>query len=83
MTAKQPEDLDEHDPAPKWLLTPEMVHNIAFKKPPLGKRGYDEEEVDAFLDIVELAIAGRSSLTSAEVRNVAFIKPPLGKRGYE
>ena len=34
-------------------LTPADIHNIAFKKPPLGKRGYDEEEVDAFLDEVE------------------------------
>lgn len=34
-------------------LTPADVHNMAFKKPPIGKRGYDEEEVDAFLDEVE------------------------------
>jgi DivIVA domain-containing protein len=26
---------------------------MAFKKPPMGKRGYDEEDVDAFLDEVE------------------------------
>lgn len=26
---------------------------MAFKKPPIGKRGYDEEDVDAFLDEVE------------------------------
>ena len=26
---------------------------MAFKKPPLGKRGYDEDDVDAFLDEVE------------------------------
>src|SRR5699024_5582123 len=34
-------------------LTPADVHNVAFKKPSIGKRGYDEDEVDAFLDIVE------------------------------
>jgi DivIVA domain-containing protein len=34
-------------------LTPADIHNTAFKKPPIGKRGYDEEEVDAFLDEVE------------------------------
>ena len=34
-------------------LTPADIHNMAFKKPPIGKRGYDEEEVDAFLDEVE------------------------------
>src|SRR5690349_17412347 len=34
-------------------LTPADIHNMAFKKPPIGKRGYDEEDVDAFLDEVE------------------------------
>src|SRR5690348_4527082 len=38
-------------------LTPAEVHNVAFKKPPIGKRGYDEEEVDAFLDVVETELA--------------------------
>ncbi|MEV5767109.1 DivIVA domain-containing protein [Micromonospora sp. NPDC052213] len=37
-------------------LTPADIHNVAFKKPSLGKRGYDEEEVDAFLDEVEREI---------------------------
>ena len=31
-------------------LTPADVHNVAFSKPPIGKRGYNEDEVDAFLD---------------------------------
>jgi DivIVA domain-containing protein len=34
-------------------LTPADVHNVAFSKPPISKRGYNEDEVDAFLDIVE------------------------------
>jgi DivIVA domain-containing protein len=34
-------------------LTPADVHNVAFSKPPLGKRGYHEDEVDSFLDLVE------------------------------
>jgi DivIVA domain-containing protein len=34
------------------LLHPEQVRNIAFSKPPIGKRGYNKEEVDAFLDRV-------------------------------
>src|SRR4051794_35891369 len=38
-------------------LTPAEVHNVAFKKPPIGKRGYDEEEVDSFLDIVEVELS--------------------------
>ncbi len=47
-------------------LTPTDVHNVAFSKPPIGKRGYHEDEVDAFLDLVgaELArlIAGNKNL---------------------
>lgn len=34
-------------------LIPADVHDVAFSKPPLGKRGYDEDEVDVFLDLVE------------------------------
>ena len=33
-------------------LTPADVANVAFGKPPMGKRGYHEDEVDTFLDIV-------------------------------
>ncbi len=38
-------------------LTPADVHNVAFSKPPIGKRGYNEEEVDAFLDLVGAELA--------------------------
>lgn len=38
-------------------LTPADVANVAFSKPPLGKRGYQEDEVDAFLDLVETELA--------------------------
>lgn len=33
-------------------LTPTDVRNVGFSKPPLGKRGYSEDEVDAFLDLI-------------------------------
>ncbi|WDZ82580.1 DivIVA domain-containing protein [Micromonospora cathayae] len=52
-------------------LTPADVHNVAFRKPSLGKRGYDEEEVDAFLDAVEQTIA---ALTA----EVASLRAQLG-----
>jgi DivIVA domain-containing protein len=38
-------------------LTPADVHNVAFKKPSIGKRGYDEDEVDAFLDLIEAELS--------------------------
>jgi DivIVA domain-containing protein len=66
-------------------LTPEQVHNVAFSKPPLFKRGYNEDEVDAFLDRVESTLRDRNAfggLTAADLHNVAFSKPPIGKRGY-
>ncbi len=47
-------------------LTPADVHNVAFKKPSIGKRGYDEDEVDAFLDLVEAEL-GRLIEENAEL----------------
>jgi len=38
-------------------LTPADVHNVVFKKPATGTRGYDQDEVDAFLDVVEAELA--------------------------
>jgi DivIVA domain-containing protein len=47
---------------------PADVHNVAFSKPPLGKRGYHEDEVDAFLDVVEAELA-RVIEQNKELRN--------------
>jgi DivIVA domain-containing protein len=33
-------------------LTPADVQALRFAKAPFGKRGYDEDEVDQFLDVV-------------------------------
>lgn len=49
-------------------LTPTDVINVAFSKPPLGKRGYSGDEVDAFLDLVE------SELTRLIKENTALRK---------
>ncbi|MCA1703128.1 MAG: DivIVA domain-containing protein [Actinobacteria bacterium] len=49
-------------------LTPADVHNVAFSKPPLGKRGYDENEVDAFLDLAEAELA-RLLEKNSDLRN--------------
>lgn len=38
-------------------LTPADVRNVAFSKPPLGRPGYHEDEVDDFLDLVEAELA--------------------------
>lgn len=38
-------------------LTPADVRNVAFSKPSIGKRGYKEDEVDVFLDLVGAELA--------------------------
>ncbi|WP_068186221.1 DivIVA domain-containing protein [Mycobacterium sp. UM_CSW] len=65
-------------------MDPERVRNVAFGPPPMGKRGYNEDQVDAFLDWVEAALRdpGRGGLTVEQIRDVTFSKPPIGKRGY-
>lgn len=40
-------------------LTPADVHNVAFSRPRIGKRGYDEQEVDLFIDLVEQELLRR------------------------
>jgi DivIVA domain-containing protein len=38
-------------------VTAADVRNVVFSKPPMGKRGYHEDEVDAFLDVVGAELA--------------------------
>ena len=61
------------------------IKRMAFSRPPIGKRGYNEDEVDAFLDLVEERLLNPSnpSLTAVDVQHMAFSKPPIGKRGYD
>ncbi|WP_421841014.1 DivIVA domain-containing protein [Mycobacterium sp.] len=35
------------------MLTPADVHNVSFRRTSLGRRGYDEKEVDLLLEMVE------------------------------
>jgi DivIVA domain-containing protein len=63
-------------------LTPAEVRSVTFDKAPLGKRGYDEKQVDAFLDRVEATLTGTDQLSSEDVRAVVFADAPLIRRGY-
>src|SRR3954469_2053087 len=59
-------------------LTPADVHNVAFSKPPIGKRGYNEDEVDAFLDLVEAEL-GRKIEENEDLREqVSDLEQRLG-----
>ncbi len=49
-------------------VTAADVRDVAFSKPPIGKRGYHEDEVDAFLDVVGAELA-RLSTESNDLRD--------------
>ena len=58
-------------------LTPADVHNVAFSKPPIGKRGYNEDEVDQFLDLVELELTRLVEENSDLVQQVSELEAEL------
>lgn len=67
--------------APK--LTAADIRTIAFHRPPRGRRGYQESQVDAFLDRIEATLLGQDNLTSKDIRDVRFSRPLIGRRGYD
>ena len=71
---------------PEQRVKASDVRAVQFGKPPFGRRGYDEIEVDDFLRKVTDALAqthGIPPLDPEEVHQVAFRKPRLGSRGYD
>ncbi|WP_324608961.1 DivIVA domain-containing protein [Actinokineospora spheciospongiae] len=67
---------------PNMPLTAEAVRAATFDKAPFGRRGYHEDQVDAFLDRVEAALEGGEPITAAEVSSVEFDAAPIVRRGY-
>ena len=71
---------------PEQRIKASDVRSVQFGKPPFGRRGYDEIEVDEFLRKVTDALAqtrGLPPLDAEEVHQVAFRKPRIGSRGYD
>ena len=71
---------------PEQRITAADVHAVRFGKPPFGRRGYDEGEVDEFLRLVADALAqppGATRITGDRVHEIAFRKPKVGSRGYD
>jgi DivIVA domain-containing protein len=54
-------------------LTPVDVRNVTFRMSVRGKRGYDEKEVDAFLDAVERTLTDMSG-------EIASLRALLGEQ---
>ncbi|WP_434450918.1 DivIVA domain-containing protein [Lentzea sp. E54] len=73
--------------SPKAVESPKLtaadVRNVAFHRPPRGRRGYQESQVDAFLDRIEATLLGQDNLTGKDVRDVRFSRPLIGRRGYD
>lgn len=66
-------------------LTAADVHVVAFAKPPIGRRGYNEDEVDEFLERIERRLLDPRNVrqpTASDIAAVSFSKPPIGMRGY-
>ncbi|CCH28035.1 DivIVA domain-containing protein [Actinosynnema sp. NPDC047251] len=64
-------------------LTARDVRTVGFGKPPRGRRGYQESQVDKFLDRIENTLLGQDDLTAREIREVRFSRPIIGRRGYD
>jgi len=56
-------------------LTPADIHNVEFGKAAIGKRGYDEEQVDALLDEVSMEMI-KLLEEKAHLRDRAVDAPP-------
>ncbi|WP_298175791.1 DivIVA domain-containing protein [Saccharomonospora sp.] len=65
-------------------ITAEDVDKAWFPPAPFGTRGYNQLQVDLFLNRVAATLEGRDTVTAADVRKVAFTLCPLGRRnGYD
>ncbi|MEU6262277.1 DivIVA domain-containing protein [Saccharopolyspora shandongensis] len=64
------------------MLTPDDVRNVAFARSWRRNRGYDEREVDAFLERVEAALSGKRPMTARDVLTARF-SPGKPGRSYK
>jgi DivIVA domain-containing protein len=63
-------------------LTADEVRAVKFRRPARLHRGYDEEQVDIFLDWVADSLDRGEPIPAATVHNATFGKPGLNRRGY-
>ncbi|RKT88517.1 DivIVA domain-containing protein [Saccharopolyspora antimicrobica] len=65
------------------MLTPDDVRNVVFARAWRRERGYDESEVDAFLNRVVATLSGKRLLTARDVLTVEFSPRKRGARAYK
>ena len=68
--------------APPPGLTAEDVRNVDFSDAAVGERGYNHDEVDAFLDHIAPALQGQTgrTFTAESVRSIRFTQQTPRKR---
>ncbi|MGW3471477.1 DivIVA domain-containing protein [Saccharopolyspora sp. NPDC000995] len=64
-------------------LTSEAIGSVVLSGSTAGKCGYDEAQVDDFLDRVAATLRGTDTLTSKDVQAVVFREQPVGGAGYD
>ncbi|MEV0081391.1 DivIVA domain-containing protein [Saccharopolyspora sp. NPDC050642] len=64
-------------------LTPEAIGSVVLHGSAGNEHGYDEDEVDDFLDRVADTLRGADTLTSRDVQSVAFRAQPEPGTGYD
>ncbi|MEN3608553.1 DivIVA domain-containing protein [Plantactinospora sp. ZYX-F-223] len=63
-------------------LTPSDIRSVAFRKPAFGRRGYDEQDVDEFLDQVESTISALTEeLTALRGQSTSAVAPAAAPAG--
>jgi DivIVA domain-containing protein len=63
-------------------VTPDEVRAVEFRRPRIGKRGYDKEFVDDILSRIEQTLRSQPRISREELNAVKWRRPPIGKRGY-
>jgi DivIVA domain-containing protein len=63
-------------------MNSEDIYRIEFSKPRAGRRGYQMDEVDEFLDVIAARLKLRNHLTAGEVHKIAF-RRAAADQGYD
>jgi DivIVA domain-containing protein len=63
-------------------MNPDEVHAMRFRRQPIGRRGYGEDEVDQLLDRIEDTLRGRPRITRDELVDYKHTRSPILARGY-
>ncbi|QIZ38407.1 DivIVA domain-containing protein [Saccharopolyspora sp. ASAGF58] len=64
-------------------LTSEAIGSVVLSGSTANKPGYDEAQVDDFLDRVAATLRGTDTLTSKDVQAVVFREQPVAGAGYD